>query len=133
MIEVNVNVNVSLSDDAKSFIQTLFANRPMATTVSNEKVTKSEAPKSTAKVSEPAEVKETMAPKPTAKADAPKPTAKADAPEVSIEDVRAALSAKVADHRDEIKAKLTDLGAPSVTKLSPDKYVEMINFLEGLE
>lgn len=51
---------------------------------------------------------------------------------VTIEDVRAALASKVNDHRDSIKAKLDELGAPSVTKLDPSKYEEMHNFLNSL-
>lgn len=51
---------------------------------------------------------------------------------VSIEDVRAALASKVNDHREAIKAKLDEFGAPSVTKLNPSKYEEMLNFLKSL-
>ena len=50
----------------------------------------------------------------------------------SIEDVRGMLAKKVNEHRDEIKQKLNELGAPSVTKLDPAKYDEMYNFLESL-
>ena len=39
---------------------------------------------------------------------------------------------KVNEHRDVIKQKLNELGAPSVTKLNPSKYDEMYNFLESL-
>jgi len=51
---------------------------------------------------------------------------------VSIEDVRKALASKVNEHRQEIKEKLEELGAPSVTKLDPSKYEEMYNYLTGL-
>lgn len=50
----------------------------------------------------------------------------------SIEDVRGMLAKKVNEHRDVIKQKLNELGAPSVTKLDPSKYDEMYNFLESL-
>ena len=50
----------------------------------------------------------------------------------SIEDVRGMLVKKVNEHRDVIKQKLDELGAPSVTKLDPAKYDEMYNFLESL-
>lgn len=50
----------------------------------------------------------------------------------SIEDVRGMLAKKVNEHRDVIKQKLNELGAPSVTKLDPAKYDEMYNFLESL-
>ena len=51
---------------------------------------------------------------------------------VSIEDVRKALASKVNEHRQEIKEKLEELGAPSVTKLDPSKYEEMYNYLTSL-
>ena len=50
----------------------------------------------------------------------------------SIEDVRGMLAKKVNEHRDVIKQKLNELGAPSVTKLDPAKYDEMYNFLKSL-
>ena len=50
----------------------------------------------------------------------------------SIEDVRGMLAKKVNEHRDVIKQKLNELGAPSVTKLDPAKYDEMYNFLDCL-
>ena len=52
---------------------------------------------------------------------------------ISIEDVREVLSKKVATHRSEIKEKLTELGAPSVTKLDKSKYSYMLNFLNSLD
>ena len=51
---------------------------------------------------------------------------------VSIEDVRKALASKVNEHRQEIKEKLEELDAPSVTKLDPSKYEEMYNYLTSL-
>ena len=42
------------------------------------------------------------------------------------------LAQKVNEHRDVIKQKLNEFGAPSVTKLDPSKYDEMYNFLESL-
>ena len=50
----------------------------------------------------------------------------------TIEDVRKALSLKVNEHREKIKQKLNELGAPSVTKLDASKYDELYNFLEAL-
>ena len=51
---------------------------------------------------------------------------------IGIEDVRKVLAQKVNDHRDTIKQKLNELGAPSVTKLAPEKYKEMFEFLTSL-
>nr|UVX76519.1 MAG: hypothetical protein [Bacteriophage sp.] len=99
-----------------------------------EKPAEKVAEKPTEKVAEkPAEK---VAEKPTEKV-AEKPTEKvAEKPAattgVSIEDVRKALASKVNEHRQEIKEKLEELGAPSVTKLDPSKYEEMYNYLTSL-
>lgn len=66
---------------------------------------------------------------PAAETPAPK---KSKSPAITIEDVRRLVSAKVSEHRDAIKQKLTELGAPSVTTLNPEKYPEMFNFLNTL-
>ena len=73
-------------------------------------------------------------------APAPKPVAEKPVAEkpveskqsIGIEDVRKVLAQKVNDHRDTIKQKLNELGAPSVTKLAPEKYKEMFDFLKSL-
>ena len=67
-----------------------------------------------------------------APAPAPAPASTPAAPQVTIEQVRQALAAKVNGHREEIKEKLNSLGAPSVTKLDPAKYAEMFTFLNAL-
>ena len=53
-------------------------------------------------------------------------------PEKQLEALRSLLRDKVADHREEIKAKLNDLGAASLTKLDPEKYSDMYRFLISL-
>lgn len=62
-----------------------------------------------------------------------KPATSAPASTITIEDVRKALSEKVNAHRNEIKDKLSALGAPSVTKLDQSKYQEMYDFLITLD
>jgi non-homologous end joining protein Ku len=52
--------------------------------------------------------------------------------EIKISDLRTLLSKKVDEHRDDIKAKLTELGAKNVTTLDESKYEEFFNFLKGL-
>ena len=54
-------------------------------------------------------------------------------PEIKISDLRTLLSKKVDEHRDDIKAKLTELGAKNVTTLDEAKYEEFYTFLKGLE
>lgn len=57
---------------------------------------------------------------------------KAEVKTIKLETVRAALSQKVKEHRDEIKAKLSDYGTANVTNLDPSKYAEFMDFLEAL-
>lgn len=110
-IKVSVDVNVHLSEKTEQFILGLFSGK----LVNN------------AKPAAPAAKPES---KPAAPAAKPANTASDN---ISIEDVREALSKKVATHRSEIKEKLTELGAPSVTKLDKSKYSEMLNFLNSLD
>lgn len=113
MIKISVEVNVNLSEQTQKFITGLFGG-----------VKAVEAP-----AQKPAPA---PAPAPAQKP-APAPTpAPASASSISIEDVRKALSEKVNDHRETIKQKLNELGAPSVTKLDPSKYDEMYQFLKAL-
>lgn len=109
-IKISVSVELNLSQETKDFILSVF-NGKVA-------IPASQAPTKPA-VAEPAE-----SPKPVSK-----PT---DSPTINIETVRQALTAKVNSHREEIKAKLNELGSPSVTKLNPAKYGEMLNFLNSL-
>lgn len=53
--------------------------------------------------------------------------------EYKIEEVREKLKEKVNDHREAIKAKLTELGAPNVSSLDPDNYAAFMDFLNGLK
>lgn len=139
-IKISVEVNVNLSENTQSFIKSLFGDacqcagqKPAATPAHS-------APAAPAVPAKPEEPKKpsapAVAPAPTKPAATPAPSAPA-APAASsasktIEDVRAELAKKVNDHRDAIKNKLTEFGAPSVTKLDPSKYDEMYNFLAAL-
>ena len=60
------------------------------------------------------------------------PTKPAEEKVYKIEEVREKLKEKVSDHREEIKAKLTELGAPNVSNLDVSKYAEFVEFLESL-
>lgn len=53
--------------------------------------------------------------------------------EIKISDLRTLLSKKVDEHRDDIKAKLTELGAKNVTTLDESKYKEFHTFLKDLK
>ena len=126
-IKVSVDVNVHLSEKTEGFILDLVKSimpdvvkAPAAPAVKQESKTAASAANTESK---PA----ATAAKPESK---PANTASDN---ISIEDVREALSKKVATHRSEIKEKLTELGAPSVTKLDKSKYSEMLNFLNSLD
>lgn len=51
---------------------------------------------------------------------------------VTLEDIRTLTSKKAKDHREAIKAKLTEWGVPNVVKIPEDKYQEFIDFLNTL-
>lgn len=53
-------------------------------------------------------------------------------PAVSIQDIRALLASKVDNHREAIRAKLTELGARNVTGLDARNYDSFYEFLKDL-
>lgn len=53
-------------------------------------------------------------------------------PAVSIQDIRALLASKVGNHRETIRAKLTELGARNVTGLDVRNYDAFYEFLKDL-
>ena len=127
-VKISVDINVNLSESTQEFIKNLFSVGVKA----SESVVKESAIEVTEtkrtrkkKVEAPAE------PEAAPEAEAPAEP-EAEAPAVSIEDVRKVLAEKVNEHRAAIKDKLTELGAPRVTKLDPSKYNEMYNFLKSL-
>ena len=115
-IKVSVDVNVHLSEKTEGFILDLV---------------KSIMPDVVKAPAAPAAKPESKPAAPAAKPESNQANTASD--NISIEDVREALSKKVATHRSEIKEKLTELGAPSVTKLDKSKYSEMLNFLNSLD
>ena len=122
-MKISVEVSVNFSESTQQFIKSLFGgacqcSNSVAPAKHEEPKKAPAAPAAPAKHEEPKKA-------PAAPA-APAATSK------TIEDVRAELAKKVNDHRDAIKAKLTEFGAPSVTKLDPSKYDEMYNFLTSL-
>ena len=134
-IKISVEVSVNLSENTQKFLTSLFA----AGVPSGAQVAASVSKPVPAAPAKPAPAKPT--PQPAAPAQtqsAAEPASSAPAAPAassaskSIEDVRGMLVEKVNEHRDVIKKKLNELGAPSVTKLDPAKYNEMYNFLESL-
>lgn len=123
-IQINVSIELNMSQDTKDFISSLFKSNLQGTLLTPAK-----------QVSAPAKPTPAPAPEKPATPTPAKPTATAPASvstSITIEQVRQALAAKINGHREEIKNKLNSLGAPSVTKLDPAKYSEMFTFLNSL-
>ena len=146
-IKISVEVSVNLSENTQKFLTSLFAagvpsGAQVAASVSKPApaaLAKPAPAKPTPQPAAPAQTQsaaEPAAPAQTQSAAEPAPSAPAapaaSSASKSIEDVRGMLAKKVNEHRDVIKQKLNELGAPSVTKLDPAKYDEMYNFLESL-
>jgi len=82
----------------------------------------------------------TAAPAETTTADAPKEdatgpgntTEEKSETTITLEDIRTLTSKKAKDHREAIKAKLTEWGVPNVVKIPTEKYAEFIDFLNSL-
>lgn len=117
-IKVSVDVNVHLSEKTEQFILGLFSGKSVNNT------------KPVATAAKPESKPESKPAAPAAKSESKPANTASD--NISIENVREALSKKVATHRSEIKEKLTELGAPSVTKLDKSKYSDILNFLNSL-
>ena len=134
-VKISVEVTVNLSEGTQNFIKSLFGGTmATATTQKPAPATAKPAP-ATAKpapaTAKPAPAAPAAAKPATVAPTTTKPTAAPSASK-NIEDVRKMLAQKVNEHRDVIKQKLDEFGAPSVTKLDPSKYDEMYNFLESL-
>lgn len=133
-IKISVEVSVNLSENTQKFLTSLFGNA-IAPSVPVASASKP-APATPAKPAPAKPTPQPAAPAQTQSAAKPAPSAPAapaaSSASKSIEDVRGMLAKKVNEHRDVIKQKLNELGAPSVTKLDPAKYDEMYNFLESL-
>ena len=129
-IKVSVDVNVHLSEKTEGFILDLVKSI-MPDVVKAPAAPAAPAAKPESKSAAPAAKSESKPAAPAAKSESKPANTASD--NISIEDVREALSKKVATHRSEIKEKLTELGAPSVTKLDKSKYSEMLNFLNSLD
>ena len=65
----------------------------------------------------------------------PEPEPEPKSEKITLSDIRAALSKKIAGNktlRDSAKAKLTELGAANIAKLDESKYGEFYGFVESL-
>ena len=146
-LNIKINVEVGLSKDTKEFLSNVFSlaaakasnfgamtnsyccNDTGGKFVEDTFVENKPAEKQAEKQAEkPAEKQaEKPAEKPTEIVDKPKTKSS-----ITVEELRNLLSMKVNAHRKEIKEKLEQLGAPSITKLAEENYEEMYSFLESL-
>ena len=126
-IEVKVSVQLDFSEETKSFIAALLNTHSPVNCCG---ITGWSADSEEASMPEMPIAPKNPEPEPVKPAEAPAPAAKES---ITIEDVRKALQEKVNKHRETIKEKLTELGSPNVTKLDPEKYEEMFNFLKDLD
>ena len=132
-MSVSVDVNVDLSQETKNFLTALFTSRiiPCGCAAAEDPTEKeisriAEAEKEAiASVEKALEEPDTKPAAPSKEEPQPKST-------TTIEDVREMLTKKINDHRESIRAKLTEFGAKSVTTLDPAKYSEMYDFLKSL-
>lgn len=133
-LKIEVSVKLDLSEATKSFIESLtkVITAPAVSATPTTSAAKPVAPAAPATPTVPAAKPVTPATPTVAKPVAPVAPVTPATPTIGIEDVRKALAAKINGHREEIKAKLNSLGAPSVTKLDSSKYSEMFNFLSAL-
>lgn len=114
---------------AMATTQEHVVEKPKKQTASKPKTEKVEAEPQAEPQAQP-EIKEVVEEKPIIEEKVEVPTS--DESEIKISDLRTLLSKKVDEHRDDIKAKLTELGAKNVTRLDESKYEEFFNFLKGL-
>jgi len=131
-MDINVNVRIELSEDSKSFVAGLIkglasANQVSATSATEETAKKAAAPAAEAKTEEP--VAQTAAPAQTA---VPAQSAAPAQAEVTLDMLRLVVGEKAADHRDEIKAKLTEMGVEKVMLLPQEKWPEFYDYVKGL-
>lgn len=150
-MDINVNVRIELSSDSKSFVAGLIkglasANQVSATSATEEPAKKATtqtvkkvkaAPAAEAKTEEPAAqatapAAETKTEEPAAQSAAPAQTAQAAQAEVTLDMLRLVVGEKAADHRDEIKAKLTEMGVEKVTLLPQEKWPAFYDYVKGL-
>lgn len=129
MIEITVKLQLDEnSSDTKRALAALFSLPNASSCYSPVISTEEPAPKPEA---EKAEDPQPEPEKAKQKAEDPEPKAEAKK-SYKIEDVRAAMASKLADHRVELVNKLKEMGAKNVSSLPEDKYEEFINFCNSL-
>lgn len=72
-------------------------------------------------------------PEPQPAAPAADPEPQPEAVQVSLDEVKQVFFQKLAGHRDEIRKKINELGAPSLSLIESAKLPEMLSFLQSLD
>jgi len=123
VIELKVNVDIDNEVQAKgleNFLQSLKTDAVSVATVEKKKSTNTRSVKKEEIPVEEIEVVEEEVLE----------NKKSDA--ITIEQCRSMLSKKVGNHRENIKKKLTDLGANNLTNLDPEHYESFYEYLNDL-
>ena len=105
--------------------------KKVAEVTEQAETTTADAPKEVAEVTEQAETTTADAPKEVATGPGNTTEEKSETT-ITLEDIRTLTSKKAKDHREAIKAKLTEWGVPNVVKIPTEKYAEFIDFLNSL-
>lgn len=136
-IKISVDVNVHLSEKTENFISSLVSkliSAPAAPISAPTAKTEKPAPAAQASAAPNTEKPASAAPKTEKPATVAAPAAQASAAktELTINDVRSIVASKAATHRNEIKSKLSELGAQNVTTLDPSNYQVFVDYLNSL-
>jgi hypothetical protein len=151
-IKIELQVSLNLSDETMKFFERIVTGIAATAAIAHGCTTTIMQAAEPAKPAKPAAQAEPAAEPAKPVAEPAKPAAKpaaepvaepaksaaepakpaAETKEYSIDDVRKLLVTKINSHRPEIKDKLSELGAPSVTKLEQSKYPDFVSFLNSL-
>lgn len=130
-LEVKLNVDLSDKNSLEGLIKALSEMAAAADKAGSDmKKALADTSETTAEEPKPKAKRKTAA-KPKVKKEEPAQEETTEST-VKVEDVRALVAEKARDHRAEVKAKLSELGAANVTTLEESKYQEFVDFLSAL-
>lgn len=127
-IKIEVEINASNSQHItamNAFLDALGSNGDVADETRGQK----NPPKEATKTKKPAKKLENTK---DAQEKEPKEQPENSSEKISLTELRAILSTKVNEHRSEIKNKLTEFGASSLSTLESSHYQDFADFLNSL-
>ena len=153
VLTVEVNLNLKADESLQQMVAYIFGQKLTADNERDPQPTEQPNPEPQPATEQPAETeakpKRTRSKKadPTPATDPqpaeteqsasdPEPEPQPDpqpAESVSLEEVKQVFFQKLAGHRDEIRSKINELGAPSLSTIEAAKLPEMLNFLKSLD